>query len=123
MRVCRDQQHVPEGWEITQFMQLHVYARQEETCSVQLYDRDTKKSTRAVSAARLEEIVTMVISLSCLKNLAPVPHSSWLLPSSNPPEAFSTPKCTMCEEDTRIKSVLVCVRERQERRQPVQFSG
>ena len=40
-----------------------------------------------------------------------------------PTEAFSTPKCTMCEEDTRIKTVLVCVGERQERRRPVQFSG
>ena len=42
---------------------------------------------------------------------------------ATPTEAFSTPKCTMCEEDTRTKSVLVCVRERQERRRPVQFSG
>ena len=39
-----DREHVPEGWGITQFMQLHVYARQEETCSVWLYDCDTKYS-------------------------------------------------------------------------------
>ena len=39
---------------------------------------------------------------------------------ATPTEAFSTPKCTMSEEDTRIKTVLVCVGER---RRPVQFSG
>ena len=29
----------------------------------------------------------------------------------------------MCEEDTRIKTALVCVGEKHERRRPVQFSG
>ena len=83
MRLSMSSPRYPR-WGITQLMQLHVYARQEETRSVRLYDRDMKYSTRTVPAARLEEIVTTVIPLSCLKNLAPVPHSSWLLPSSNP---------------------------------------